>query len=106
MTFLKGRAVKVWNKRCEVWNSARETLVALDDIKRIKACVVYIHNPVIKKNIGSRVSLVVSAVGRVPDSDREVDFYELTDPIEVIASALNRSPDELSSLLLELEVQE
>ena len=105
-TFLKGKFLSIWNKQLEVWDNARETLVAVDDIKRIKACVVHVHDPKTKKDIGTRNALVISAKCRIDDCDREVDCYELTDPIPVIAKAIHRDPDELSALLLELELKE
>ena len=104
--FLRGKFAKTWDKKVTVWENARDTLVSVDDIKRVKACKVHIHNPVTKKDIGTRMSFVITTINRISSdlNDDEITIYEITDPVETLAAAINRDPEELNAMLLELEL--
>ena len=103
VTFLRGKPILCLNNEWQVLkdkDSSEEILVAVDDIKRVSAAKVH------QLDSSDKVALIIGAVWRSNLNLRTMTYYELTEPIETIASVLNREIDELNTLLLEAEIKE
>lgn len=106
MDFIKGIYIKLQDKHLRLYeNTGRDTLIAVEDIRRIRACDVDIYPDYKEKKSHTEKRLVCTTIDRTEDN-RGVSYYVLTDPLDVIASKINRAEEDLAVMLLEIELKE